>query len=69
MLWSELAGRWPEAVTGPGMLPTWDDPHPSARAARVRDLARWNDDPGRGKDEVLDLLDGAVSRIISAAVR
>lgn len=69
MLWSELADRHPDAVTGPGLLPAWDDPHPGARAARVRDLARWNDDPRRSRDEVLGLLDGAVSRTISTAVR
>lgn len=69
MLWSELADRHPEAVTGPGVLPAWDDPHPGARAARVRDLARWNDDPRRNRAEVLGLLDGAVSRTISTAVR
>jgi hypothetical protein len=69
MLWSELAERHPEAVTGPGVLPAWDDPHPGARAARVRDLARWNDDPRRTREDVLGLLDGAVSRTISAAVR
>jgi hypothetical protein len=69
LLWSELAERHPEAVSGPGLLPAWDDPHPGARAARVRDLARWNDYPRRDKTEVLGLLDGAVSRAISAAVR
>jgi hypothetical protein len=69
MLWSELADRHPDAVTGPAVLPAWDDPHPGARAARVRDLARWNDDPRRHRDDVLELLDGAVSRTISAAVR
>lgn len=68
-LWAELAERQPDAVTGSGVLPLWEDPHPGARAARVRDLARWNDDSRRDKDEVLSLLDGAVSRTISAAVR
>jgi hypothetical protein len=38
------------------------------RAARVRDLTRWNDRPGRSRDEVLELLDVAVSRTIMAAV-
>jgi hypothetical protein len=38
------------------------------RAARVRDLTRWNDRPGRSRDEVLELLDVAVSRTILAAV-
>lgn len=65
-LWSELAARHPDEVTGSGMLPGWDDPHPGARAVRVRDLARWNDDPHRTKDEVLSLLDGAVARTAAA---
>ena len=69
LLWSELAERHPDAVTGPGLMPAWDDPHPGARAARVRDLARWNDDPRRSRDEVLGLLDGAVSRTITTALR
>ena len=38
------------------------------RAARVRDLTRWNDRPGRSRDEVLELLDVAVSRAILDAV-
>ena len=55
-----------EALTGrPDPAPAY----PAARSARVRDLARWNDEPGRTRDEVLDLLDRAVSRTISAAVR
>jgi hypothetical protein len=39
------------------------------RAARVRDLTRWNDRPGRSRDEVLELLDVAVSRTILDAVK
>lgn len=62
LLWAELAARCPSAVTGPYLLPVWEDPHPTARAARVRDLAQWNDDPRRTRDEVLDLIDGAVAR-------
>ena len=38
------------------------DAHPAARAARVRELARWNDEPGRSRAEVLALLDRAVTR-------
>jgi hypothetical protein len=38
------------------------------RTARVRDLTRWNDDPGRSRDEVLGLLDLATSRAIMEAV-
>jgi hypothetical protein len=37
------------------------------RAARVRDLTRWNDRPGRTGDEVLGLLDLATSRAIMEA--
>jgi hypothetical protein len=63
-LWAELRereGRPPgDAV---------DHAHPAARAARVRELARWNDAPGRGRADVLDLIDRAVSRTILDAVR
>lgn len=45
------------------------DPHPAARAARVRELARWNDEPARSRDDVLGLLDRAVSRTILQSVR
>jgi hypothetical protein len=45
------------------------DPHPGARAARVRELARWNDEPARSRDDVLGLLDRAVSRTILQSVR
>ena len=43
--------------------------HPAARAGRVRELARWNDEPTRSRDDVLGLLDRAVSRTILHAVR
>jgi hypothetical protein len=46
-----------------------DAVHPAARAARVRELARWNDEPARTQDDVLGLLDRAVSRTILHAVR
>ncbi len=45
------------------------DPHPGARAARVRELARWNDEATRCRDDVLGLLDRAVSRTILQSVR
>ena len=47
----------------------YDAVHPAARAARVRELARWNDEPTRTRDEVLGLVDRAVSRTIMHAVR
>jgi hypothetical protein len=56
---AEREGRAPAPGTG----------HPAERAARVRELARWNDEPARQRAEVLDLLDRAVARTILAAVR
>ena len=47
----------------------FDAVHPAARAARVRELARWNDEPARTRDDVLGLVDRAVSRTILGAVR
>jgi hypothetical protein len=47
----------------------YDAVHPAARAARVRELARWNDEPVRNRDEVLGLVDRAVSRTIMHSVR
>jgi hypothetical protein len=47
----------------------YDAVHPAARAARVRELARWNDEPARTRDEVLGLVDRAVSRTILQSVR
>jgi hypothetical protein len=64
-LWDTLgeqSGRWhlPAAV---------EATHPAARAARVRDLARWNDEPQRTRQDVLDLIDRSVSRTIFESVR
>jgi hypothetical protein len=61
-LWQVLAEDG--EVAGPD-----DMTHPAARAGRVRELARWNDEPGRSRDEVLGLIDRAVSRTILHAVR
>jgi hypothetical protein len=63
-LWAELGERDGRPPVGPV-----DCAHPAARAARVRELARWNDEPGRGRADVLDLIDRAVSRTILDAVR
>jgi hypothetical protein len=41
-------------------------PH-ALRLARIRDLTRWNDHPGRTQDEVLALLDLAQSRVLFTA--
>ncbi len=64
-LWDTLqerTGNW-------GMLPATEATHPTARAARVRDLAHWNDEPQRTRQEVLDLVDCAISRTILSSVR
>jgi hypothetical protein len=65
-LWQTLAEDPTAGVdpTGPA-----DAAHPAARAARVRELARWNDEPTRSREDVLGLLDRAVSRTILHAVR
>jgi hypothetical protein len=63
-LWAELGER-----TGGPTRDAVDQAHPAVRAARVRELARWNDDPQRRRGEVLDLIDRAVSRTILDAVR
>ena len=42
-------------------------PPPAVRAARMRDLVRWNDAPGRTRQDVLDLLDRSISRTFLAA--
>jgi hypothetical protein len=62
-LWTALAERDGRSVAGTDLA------HPAARAARVRELARWNDEPRRARAEVLDLVDRAVSRTILDAVR
>ena len=41
---------------------------PAVRTARVRDLTRWNDQPGRTRADVLGLLDVAADRAIRAGV-
>ncbi|HST67021.1 MAG TPA: hypothetical protein VLM05_17720 [Mycobacteriales bacterium] len=55
-----------QTLTGGGDV---SDVHPGARAARVRELARWNDEQTRCQADVLDLLDRAVSRTILQSVR
>lgn len=42
---------------------------PDVRIARIRDVVRWNDRPGRTRDEVLAVLDVAVSHSIMTAMR
>ncbi|MET0189527.1 MAG: hypothetical protein ABW212_11045 [Pseudonocardia sediminis] len=56
----ELRGRRAEET---GAVP------PIVRRARMRELVRWNDTPGRTRDEVLGLLDRAISRTILDDVR
>lgn len=42
---------------------------PEVRVARMRDLTRWNDVPGRTRRDVLALLDRTISRTILSAMR
>lgn len=42
---------------------------PIVRRARMRELVRWNDTAGRTQDEVLGLVDRAISRTILGQVR
>lgn len=42
---------------------------PIVRRARMRELVRWNDAPGRTHDEVVGLIDRAISRTILGQVR
>jgi hypothetical protein len=75
----------PGAVAGPAIDVLWDAwqenrglggpglagpvPPPQVRIARVRDLTRWNDQPGRTRDEVVRLIDVASSRAVMTAMR
>jgi hypothetical protein len=60
--WQESRG-----VSGPGLAGRAAPPE--IRAARVRDLTRWNDQRGRTRDEVLALIDLASSRAIMEAMQ
>ena len=42
---------------------------PEVRLARMREVAQWNDRPGRSRADVLAVLDLAISRVIIAAMR
>jgi hypothetical protein len=59
--WQETRGLGGTGVAG------WAAPR-ELRMARVRDLTRWNDQPGRTREEVLGLVDLAASRAVMTAV-
>ena len=61
-VWDALQERSGRPVTGGVTAPV-------VRRARMRDLVDWNDAPGRPRDDVLDLLDRAISRTISDRMR
>jgi hypothetical protein len=42
---------------------------PEVRLARMHEVAQWNDQPGRRRDDVLAVLDLAISHVIIAAMR
>lgn len=69
-------------TTGPALAAVWDAvqddarlrpatgraaPH-EVRVARMRELARWNDRPGRTRDDVVAVLDRAAARVVAATV-
>jgi len=58
-LW-ESRGQ-PAATPGPGLLMVSSPP---VRQAKTQALTRWNDARGRTSDEVLDVLDRSIARVI-----
>jgi hypothetical protein len=64
--------------TGPALAHVWDvvfDGRAAGRSAprevrldRMRDLARWNDRPGRSRDDVVAVLDRAAARAVALSV-
>ena len=67
LLWDAVNGRAAEsgdAAAGTG----WRAAPAYVRAARARDIARWNDHPGRDVTEVLRTVDVAVAGAIQGAV-
>jgi hypothetical protein len=69
-------------ATGPAIAHLWDAVHGDARfpraagrsaphevrIARMRELARWNDQPGRTHADVVDALDRAAARVVALTV-
>lgn len=62
-LWDALQETRGYPADGPGAVA------PMVRRARMRELVRWNDAPGRTRDDVLGLLDRAISATILDEVR
>jgi len=69
--------------TGPALAYVWDEvfgsersgrtagrsaPH-HVRVARMRELARWNDERGRTRDDVVTALDRAAARVVAQVVQ
>lgn len=57
-LWDALQEHRGRPADGPGAVA------PIVRRARMRELVRWNDAPGRTREEVLGVIDRAISRTI-----
>jgi hypothetical protein len=69
-------------ATGPAIAHLWDAVHGDARfpraagraaphevrIARMRELARWNDQPGRTRADVVDALDRAAAQVVALTV-
>jgi hypothetical protein len=56
------ASRGQASQSSPGVLPPV--PSPEVRLARVRTLTQWNDQAGRTREEVLAMVDRAISATI-----
>ena len=69
-------------ATGPALAHVWDAVHDDARlraggraaphavrVARMRELARWNDEPGRTRADVVAALDRAAAAVVTLTVR
>ena len=68
-------------ATGPALAFLWDAVHGDTRfraagraaphtvhVARMRELARWNDEPGRTRADVVAALDRAAAGVVAATV-
>ncbi len=64
---SDRSGHEPPAPD-PGRAAGRSAPH-HVRVARMRELARWNDERGRTRDDVVAALDRAAARVVAQVVQ
>jgi hypothetical protein len=63
-----LAFVWDAVFAGPGGNAVGRAEPRGVRLARMRDLARWNDQRGRTRDDVVAVLDRAAARVVATTV-